>query len=123
MLRNETGRQMLDLFSIGDHNNGPLTSNPLHSTPAEKAMAQSKGYIVKRLLVDGHASGRDVRQYIKVDKPNPGELVYHGDFTKRRIEIADNGPMGSEYADVYIPVDESKLTSEPYNGGDEVETF
>jgi hypothetical protein len=80
-------------------------------------------YIVYRLLVDGHASGRDVRNYQKVDKPNPGETIYHGQFTKRRVEIADNGPMGSVYADVYIPVNPDQITSEPYDGGGEVETF
>lgn len=86
-------------------------------------MAQNGPYIVLRLLVDGHASGRDVRHYQKVDKPHPGETIYHGQFTTRKVEIADNGPMGSVYADVYIPVNPEQITSEIYNGGGEVETF
>lgn len=86
-------------------------------------MAQSKGYIVRRMTHDGDKGGPDTYHYQKVDKPNPGETIYHGEFVKQRVELADNGPMGSVYGDVYVPVDASKLTSEPYNGGDEVETF
>ena len=84
-------------------------------------MTQGQGYIVKRLLVDGHAGGGDVSHYIRVATPNPGETIYHGDFVKRQVEIADNGPMGSDYATVYIPVGE--VTSEKYTGGAAVETF
>jgi hypothetical protein len=83
----------------------------------------NKDYIVRRLLVDGDKSGDDIVAYVKVATPRVGELVYHGDFVKRRIQTQDNGPMGCSYQDVYVPVDPSKITSEPYNGGEEVETF
>lgn len=87
------------------------------------AKQQQKGpFIVLRLLQDGDKGGNDIRAYIKVDKPFPGEKIYHGDFVKRTIEVADNGPMGSEYREVYEPVGE--LTSELYGGqGGAVETF
>ncbi|MBP9090477.1 hypothetical protein KBI23_05565 [bacterium] len=82
-------------------------------------MTQSKGYIVKRPVRDGHAGGNDGMAYIKIEPPetpNSGELVYHGEFTSRSVEIEDRGPMGSVYATHYFPVDQSKLTSEPFNG-------
>lgn len=85
-------------------------------------MSQDKGYIVRRLLVDGHAGGADIWSYKKVAMPHLGETIYHGDFVRRQIETADNGPMGSTYETVYVPVDESKLTSEKYSGS-EVEQF
>lgn len=87
-------------------------------------MSKGKGFIVRRMTQDGDKGGPDTYHYQRVDSPNPGELVYHGDFTTRQVELADNGPMGSVYGTVYVPVDESKLTSEPYQGGgSDVETF
>lgn len=86
---------------------------------------KGKGFIVKRMTHDGDKGGPDSYNYMRVDTPNPGELVYHGEFTKREIEDSDNGPYGSTYKTYYFPVDESKLTSEPYagQGGGDVETF
>jgi hypothetical protein len=86
-------------------------------------MSQAKSFIVKRMTHDGDKGGPDTYHYQKVTNPNPGELIYHGQFASRQVEIADNGPMGSVYGTVYVPVDESKLTSEPYQGGGDVETF
>ncbi len=86
-------------------------------------MSQPSGYIVRRLLVDGHAGGGDTWGYVRVIQPKPGETIYHGQFTKRMVPVADNGPCGSDNRELYVPVDESKLTSEPFNGGEAAETF
>lgn len=77
-------------------------------------MTRPQTFIVRRTLIDGHHSRRDGVHYIEVTNPNPGETIYHGQFKPSRVEIADNGPMGSTYADVMIPVDPASITSEQY---------
>jgi hypothetical protein len=95
-----------------------------NSTGDLKIMSTTgKGYIVRRMTQDGDKGGQDTYHYQKVANPEPGELIYHGEFVSRQVELADNGPMGSVYGTVYVPVDPSKVTSEPFNGGADVETF
>jgi len=86
------------------------------------AKGKPKFFIVKRSIDTGSYYGGPVA-YLKVTKPRPGETIYHGDFVKKKLED-DRGPMGTSYTEVYVPVDESKLTSEKYSGGgSDVETF
>lgn len=80
---------------------------------------KSKQYIVRRAVGNSYYGSS---AYIKVSQPEAGETIYHGDFVKRKFE-QDNGPMGTTFTDVYEPVDPKKVTSEVYDGGDEVETF
>lgn len=82
----------------------------------------AKGYIVRRLIRDGHAGGADEYAYKRVETPNPGELIYHGDFVPDTVED-DMKENGTVLTNVYRPVDPSKIASEPYKGSSEVETF
>jgi hypothetical protein len=84
--------------------------------------SKSKFFIVKRSISTGSYYG-GITAYIKVTNPEPGETIYHGDFVKKMME-EDHGPNGSSRTETYVPVDESKVTSETYaGGGDDVETF
>ncbi len=83
-----------------------------------------KFFLVKRDIGDDRRSSGSSRvAYVKVQNPNPGETIYHGDFVRRQYEI-DNGPNGVSAIEYYLPVDETKVTSETYAGdGSDVETF
>lgn len=78
-------------------------------------MANSKGYIVKRSVEDGGPMG-DRYAYVKVSKPNPGETIYHGQFTPTQV---DCGQHDANSRTEYVPV--GKVTSEVFQG--DAETF
>ncbi len=50
-------------------------------------MSQAKSFIVKRMTHDGDKGGPDTYHYQKVTNPNPGELIYHGQFTSGRSNL------------------------------------
>lgn len=97
----------------------------LATSPAPRRN-EPKQYLVLRTFEpadDGYNGGTSYQRYVKTTTPEPGELIYHGDF--RRIADEGDGGMYAKTTYYYVPIDPEKITSEVYNGpgGGNVEHF
>lgn len=84
--------------------------------------AEPKGYIVQRSyeLYDGGPNGSPtVTRYLKVNEPEPGETIYHGQFRKVAEEHDEGQYSRTTY--YYVPLDPKKITTSIYEGN--AETF
>ena len=82
----------------------------------------TKKFLVRRTVVMDHrVRGSEAEVYQRVETPNSGELIYHGEFIRKELK-RDHGPNGMIVEEYFVALDESQVTSEKYFG-DEVVTF